>query len=184
MRRRLGRAARRARTWPARASSNVLTKVLEWGRLMAYLEQSTRYVPSPNVRTAGGNITCRRRVAARRSPQHSLRTMDAAFEHLRALDPGRWKRTSARSIRRRPEDSDAVYRVGDPRQGARHASRSAAGGDDLESSGCSAPDRRSKRCCSGCSRIRSRKCTRCARADADRAPPDHSCLSRAGRSAG
>src|SRR5262249_16390921 len=26
---------------------NVLTKVLEWGRLMAYLEQSTRYVPYP-----------------------------------------------------------------------------------------------------------------------------------------
>jgi thymidylate synthase ThyX len=25
--------------------SNVLTKVLEWGRLMAYLEQSTRYIP-------------------------------------------------------------------------------------------------------------------------------------------
>src|SRR5450756_666032 len=26
-------------------ASNVLTKILEWGRLMAYLEQSTRYVP-------------------------------------------------------------------------------------------------------------------------------------------
>ncbi|MGH7339362.1 MAG: FAD-dependent thymidylate synthase, partial [Candidatus Rokuibacteriota bacterium] len=26
-------------------ASNILTKVLEWGRLMAYLEQSTRYVP-------------------------------------------------------------------------------------------------------------------------------------------
>ena len=26
-------------------SSNILTKVLEWGRLMAYLEQSTRYIP-------------------------------------------------------------------------------------------------------------------------------------------
>src|SRR5437016_5928376 len=25
--------------------SNIVTKVLEWGRLMAYLEQSTRYVP-------------------------------------------------------------------------------------------------------------------------------------------
>ncbi|MHC4859120.1 MAG: FAD-dependent thymidylate synthase, partial [Planctomycetota bacterium] len=25
--------------------SNILTKALEWGRLMAYLEQSTRYVP-------------------------------------------------------------------------------------------------------------------------------------------
>jgi thymidylate synthase ThyX len=27
------------------SASNLLTKVLEWGRLMAYLEQSTRYVP-------------------------------------------------------------------------------------------------------------------------------------------
>src|SRR3954449_9608396 len=26
-------------------SSNLLTKVLEWGRLMSYLEQSTRYIP-------------------------------------------------------------------------------------------------------------------------------------------
>src|ERR1700748_2245879 len=26
-------------------ASNVLSKVLEWGRLMAYLEQSTRYIP-------------------------------------------------------------------------------------------------------------------------------------------
>ena len=39
--------------WPSSGSahlacegvSNILTKVLEWGRLMAYLEQSTRYVP-------------------------------------------------------------------------------------------------------------------------------------------
>ena len=26
-------------------ASNLLTKVLEWGRLMAYLEQSTCYIP-------------------------------------------------------------------------------------------------------------------------------------------
>src|ERR687889_2137450 len=26
-------------------ASNVLTKILEWGRLMSYLEQSTRYIP-------------------------------------------------------------------------------------------------------------------------------------------
>jgi thymidylate synthase ThyX len=25
-------------------ASNILTKVLEWGRLMSYLEQSTRYI--------------------------------------------------------------------------------------------------------------------------------------------
>ena len=33
-------------------ASNLLTKVLEWGRLMAYLEQSTRYVPY-DVRLGG-----------------------------------------------------------------------------------------------------------------------------------
>ena len=30
-------------------ASNVLTKILEWGRLMAYLEQSTRYTPTTNA---------------------------------------------------------------------------------------------------------------------------------------
>jgi len=33
-------------------ASNVLTKILEWGRLMAYLEQSTRYIPY-TTKTAG-----------------------------------------------------------------------------------------------------------------------------------
>src|SRR5437899_1168386 len=30
-------------------ASNILTKVLEWGRLAAYLEQSTRYIPSDDL---------------------------------------------------------------------------------------------------------------------------------------
>jgi thymidylate synthase ThyX len=34
-------------------ASNVLTKVLEWGRLMAYLEQSTRYITYSNRLTTG-----------------------------------------------------------------------------------------------------------------------------------
>ncbi len=34
-------------------ASNVLTKVLEWGRLMAYLEQSTRYIAYDNRLTTG-----------------------------------------------------------------------------------------------------------------------------------
>src|SRR6516162_6986948 len=34
-------------------SSNILTKILEWGRLMAYLEQSTRYI-AYNQRLANG----------------------------------------------------------------------------------------------------------------------------------
>src|SRR5450631_4803867 len=34
-------------------ASNVLTKVLEWGRLMAYLEQSTRYIAYNNRLSTG-----------------------------------------------------------------------------------------------------------------------------------
>lgn len=34
-------------------ASNVLTKVLEWGRLMSYLEQSTRYIPYTQRDTEG-----------------------------------------------------------------------------------------------------------------------------------
>src|SRR3984893_11348006 len=34
-------------------ASNLLTKILEWGRLMAYLEQSTRYIPYHNRLTTG-----------------------------------------------------------------------------------------------------------------------------------
>src|SRR6202021_785122 len=34
-------------------SSNVLSKVLEWGRLMAYLEQSTRYIAYDNRLASG-----------------------------------------------------------------------------------------------------------------------------------
>src|SRR4029453_17735126 len=30
---------------PCEQAANLLTKILEWGRLMAYLEQSTRYIP-------------------------------------------------------------------------------------------------------------------------------------------
>src|SRR5439155_506946 len=50
-------------------ASNVLTKVLEWGRLMAYLEQSTRYVPytdRPDGRwRAAGGAAARARGDAR-----------------------------------------------------------------------------------------------------------------------
>src|SRR5882672_6369002 len=60
--------------------SNVLTKVLEWGRLMAYLEQSTRYVPY----TDRPNGSWKYHVPAEieRSPLAAefRRTMDAAFD--------------------------------------------------------------------------------------------------------
>src|ERR1017187_702218 len=45
-------------------SSNVLTKILERGRLMSYLEQSTRYIPRSEERRVGKE--CR----SRWSPDH------------------------------------------------------------------------------------------------------------------
>src|SRR6202790_83218 len=60
--------------------SNLLTKVLEWGRLMAYLEQSTRYVPY----TGKPNDRWKYHIPAELdgSPLREafVRTMDTAFE--------------------------------------------------------------------------------------------------------
>src|SRR5436189_2712998 len=60
--------------------SNVLTKVLEWGRLMAYLEQSTRYVPYTDRPNGGWKYCVPPEIA--RSPLHEpfVRAMDRAFE--------------------------------------------------------------------------------------------------------
>ena len=90
--------------------SNILTKVLEWGRLMAYLEQSTRYVPY----TDRPNGRWKYHVPAELDAEPALRTafidtLDAAFatyarwipameEHFRAKYP------------KAPEDSDGVYK--------------------------------------------------------------------------
>ncbi len=88
--------------------SNVLTKVLEWGRLMAYLEQSTRYVPYTDT------LHGRWRYHVPSELTGSLRdrfcnTMDAAFEtYARLLDP--MQRYFAARYPRRPDDSEAVHR--------------------------------------------------------------------------
>src|SRR5262249_1407644 len=60
--------------------SNVLTKVLEWGRLMAYLEQSTRYVPLTD-RPEGRwkyHVPSELKDSALRA--NFVRTLDEAFE--------------------------------------------------------------------------------------------------------
>jgi thymidylate synthase ThyX len=89
--------------------SNVLTKVLEWGRLMAYLEQSTRYVPytdQPN-----GRWKYHVPAEVERSPLATdfRHTLDAAFETY-----ARWIPEMEAHFRRKypkaAEDSDGVYR--------------------------------------------------------------------------
>lgn len=91
--------------------SNVLTKVLEWGRLMAYLEQSTRYVPYTD-RLHG---RWRYHVPAELDEAGALReryiqTMDATFEtYARLIAP--MQAHFAAKYPKGPGDSDAVHRA-------------------------------------------------------------------------
>jgi len=90
--------------------SNVLTKVLEWGRLMSYLEQSTRYVPYTD--RPGGRWKYHVPAELQGSPllDAYVETLDAAFatytrwiprmeEHFRTKHP------------KASEDSDGVYKA-------------------------------------------------------------------------
>jgi thymidylate synthase ThyX len=89
--------------------SNILTKVLEWGRLMAYLEQSTRYVPYTDK--PGGRWKYHVPEELDRSPlrERFTRTMDAAFETYARWIPALEAHFRAK-YPKSPLDSDAVYR--------------------------------------------------------------------------
>ncbi|MCC7416534.1 MAG: FAD-dependent thymidylate synthase [Acidobacteria bacterium] len=89
--------------------SNVLTKVLERGRLMAYLEQSTRYVPYTD--RPGGGWRYRVPPEIERSPLRGayVRTMDEAFETYARWIPAMEAHFRAR-YPKAAGDSDAVYR--------------------------------------------------------------------------
>src|SRR5262245_40796647 len=89
--------------------SNVLTKVLEWGRLMAYLEQSTRYVPytdRPNGRWKY-HVPAELDGSPLREP--FTRTLDHAFETYARWIPAMEAHFRAR-YPKSPEDSEGVYK--------------------------------------------------------------------------
>jgi thymidylate synthase ThyX len=89
-------------------ASNILTKVLEWGRLMAYLEQSTRYIPYDD--RPGGRY--RYHVPAELSGalgERYVATLDRAFEVYGRLLP-RMSDFFAARFPRDAGDSEAVYR--------------------------------------------------------------------------
>jgi thymidylate synthase ThyX len=91
-------------------ASNLLTKVLEWGRLMAYLEQSTRYVPYSD--RPGGRFRYHVPAELDGLPLRDryVAVMDRAFEtYARWIDPMR-----AYWMRRFPPphgESDTAYRA-------------------------------------------------------------------------
>ena len=91
-------------------ASNLLTKVLEWGRLMAYLEQSTRYVaydsrlPSGHYRYFRDPEVLESSLGAR-----YVGDMDRMFDTYAELLPV-VQAHLAQKFPRQPGDSDFVYR--------------------------------------------------------------------------
>ncbi len=91
-------------------SSNLLTKILEWGRLMAYLEQSTRYIEYD--KKLDGRFRYYRDTAVLASREHAWRyiaDMDAQFTTYAELLPQltEWARER---YPKEPHDSDFVYK--------------------------------------------------------------------------
>jgi len=91
-------------------ASNLLTKVLEWGRLMAYLEQSTRYV-AYDGRLDNGRYRYYRDPDIGRSPLAAryVGDMDRLFDTYAGLLP-RMQEWFAAAHPKAAGDSDFVYR--------------------------------------------------------------------------
>lgn len=91
-------------------ASNLLTKILEWGRLMSYLEQSTRYIPYDT--RLGGRYRYVRPLAILDSP-HGARyvgEIDHMFTTYASMLPrlSDWARAR---YPKHPDDSDFVYKA-------------------------------------------------------------------------
>src|SRR5688572_12039815 len=90
-------------------ASNLLTKVLEWGRLMSYLEQSTRYI-AYDARL-GGRYRFHRdpAVLASRFGTRYVGDMDRLFDAYSIALASVTDHVRA-TIERHPDDSDFVFR--------------------------------------------------------------------------
>jgi thymidylate synthase ThyX len=89
--------------------SNILTKVLEWGRLMAYLEQSTRYVPYTDKLHGSWRYHIPAEIPPGSLRDLYTRTMDEAFEcYARWIQP--MQEYFAHRYPRNPADSEGVHR--------------------------------------------------------------------------
>ena len=90
--------------------SNILTKVLERGRLMAYLEQSTRYVPYTDQLHGRYRYHVPAEIGHGALRERYVRTMDTAFETYARLIPV-MQEYFAKRHPKAPSDSDGVHRA-------------------------------------------------------------------------
>ena len=90
-------------------ASNILTKVLERGRLMAYLEQSTRYIPYTEQLNGRWRYLVPAELDGHPLRATSIETLNATFAiYAKWIDPLRaW---FERKYPRVASDSDAIYR--------------------------------------------------------------------------
>ena len=91
-------------------ASNLLTKVIQWGRLASYLEQSTRYIPYTD--RPGGRFRYHRPAAVMAHPEHGPAYAAHARRSLRGL-----RRAPAAAGRAR--GGPGAGRSGGARRGAR-----------------------------------------------------------------
>jgi thymidylate synthase ThyX len=90
-------------------ASNILTKILEWGRLMAYLEQSTRYVSYTDRPGGRWKYLVPEEVAGGALESEYRLRLDACFEtYARWLEP--LDALYAARHPRAPGDSEGVWR--------------------------------------------------------------------------
>jgi len=91
-------------------ASNVLTKVLEWGRIMSYLEQSTRYIAYDQ--RLGGRFRYYRdpQILGSRHGTRFVADMDRIFESYSSLIPQMQEFFRAAQPKN-PTDSDFAYRT-------------------------------------------------------------------------
>jgi thymidylate synthase ThyX len=89
-------------------ASNILTKVLEWGRLMSYLEQSTRYIAYDE--RLGGRYRYWRDPSIGHSPLGAryVADMDAMFDAYAEMMP-KMLRWAKERYPRDPSDNEMVY---------------------------------------------------------------------------
>ena len=132
----------------------MLTKVLEWGRLMAYLEQSTRYIaynqpphhrPLPLL-PRPGPARLAARCPLRRRDGPDVRHLRRAARRGPGLAGGP-PPPPARGLRLRPPP-------GGPGQGPRRPPGPAPGRPRCPTSGSTAPGSPTRCCCCGCAPIR------------------------------
>jgi thymidylate synthase ThyX len=91
-------------------ASNLLTKILEWGRVMSYMEQSTRYIPYDTK--LGGRYRYYRDRAVLADPELAWRyiaDLDALFDTYTAMLP-RLLEWARERYPKESTDSDFVYK--------------------------------------------------------------------------